>query len=269
MKRKRVKGPLACDSCRKRRSRCDSIDHLGCYRCKQLGTDCTFKTGDGSTLPNHGGELVPSHGINHSEPGMEMIRDPESSSTIIYQRETSESYGQDHNRLPSAQQPTFPEYSYIQPPLPTQPQSESILSSSVRGPSSQLSFQVNESSALTPSYSVLQARIVQLERALDSATSSTRGQSSQRLQTGQDILASFDNNYHSPVSLANTTASGQPLRREEAVEGRDEAWFLGKADPESFGLMHRGMKGKEEQGLKDPVAEGILGERQAEAAYQM
>lgn len=50
---------------------------------------------------------------------------------------------------------------------------------------------------------------------------------------------------------------------------RDEAWFREAADPETFGLIDRGMGSKEEHGLRDPVIEGIVTSSHAEAAYQM
>lgn len=50
---------------------------------------------------------------------------------------------------------------------------------------------------------------------------------------------------------------------------RDEAWFQTWADPERFSLIHRGVQGKEERGLRDPIIEGIITESQAEMMYQM
>jgi len=52
-------------------------------------------------------------------------------------------------------------------------------------------------------------------------------------------------------------------------EERDETWYRRWADPETFGLVNQGLKGKEESGLRDPIAEGIITEAQAEVAYQL
>jgi hypothetical protein len=53
------------------------------------------------------------------------------------------------------------------------------------------------------------------------------------------------------------------------VVRRDEAWYAGSADPVTYGLIYRGIRGKEEAGLRDPIGEGLITESQAEAAYQM
>jgi hypothetical protein len=48
---------------------------------------------------------------------------------------------------------------------------------------------------------------------------------------------------------------------------RDEAWFRRNADPETFSKIDRGIHGKEERGLRDPIAEGIITRRRAEEAF--
>lgn len=53
----------------------------------------------------------------------------------------------------------------------------------------------------------------------------------------------------------------------KANEDRDEAWFRRTADPETFGRIDRGILGKEEKGLRDPIAEGIITKRRAEEVY--
>ncbi|RSH92460.1 hypothetical protein EHS25_008876 [Saitozyma podzolica] len=53
------------------------------------------------------------------------------------------------------------------------------------------------------------------------------------------------------------------------VVRRDEAWYAGSADPVTYGLIYRGIRGKEEAGLRDPIGEGLITESQAEAAYQI
>jgi hypothetical protein len=50
---------------------------------------------------------------------------------------------------------------------------------------------------------------------------------------------------------------------------RDEVWYREAADPETYSLINRGMEDMLEHGLEDPVAQGILGAAQAEAAFQL
>jgi hypothetical protein len=69
---------------------------------------------------------------------------------------------------------------------------------------------------------------------------------------------------HVPALSPSTVLSTQ-----REAEGRDQSWYLEQADPETYGLILRGMKSKGEHGLKDPVAEGVITAGQAEAAYQL
>jgi hypothetical protein len=50
---------------------------------------------------------------------------------------------------------------------------------------------------------------------------------------------------------------------------RDEAWYRGAADPETFGLITWGLEDMTEHGLEDPVLQGVITAGQAEVAYQM
>jgi hypothetical protein len=61
--------------------------------------------------------------------------------------------------------------------------------------------------------------------------------------------------------------AAQGHREGEADEDRDEAWFRRTADPETFGRIDRGILGKEEKGLRDPIAEGVISKRRAEEVY--
>jgi hypothetical protein len=40
LKRKRTRCPVACDACKKRKSRCEVDSPAGCHRCRILGTPC-------------------------------------------------------------------------------------------------------------------------------------------------------------------------------------------------------------------------------------
>lgn len=73
------------------------------------------------------------------------------------------------------------------------------------------------------------------------------------------------------MDTGTSGASRMPQLRNAGpeCEERDETWYRRWADPETFGLVNQGLKGKEESGLRDPIAEGIITEAQAEVAYQL
>lgn len=89
-----------------------------------------------------------------------------------------------------------------------------------------------------------------------------------------DYTLSTQENFTPPTSIPTVGPMEitEPLverKKSAGGEERDETWYRRWADPESFGLVHRGMKSKGELWLRDPIAEGIITEPQAEAAYQL
>ena len=74
--------------------------------------------------------------------------------------------------------------------------------------------------------------------------------------------------YPSIYANKQSLPSSGPARRDgKNKEERDEAWFKRTADPETFGRIDRGILGKEEKGLRDPISEGIISKRRAEEVY--
>lgn len=102
----------------------------------------------------------------------------------------------------------------------------------------------------------LRQRVAQLEQALSGLV--REGQSREREQLGHE-------------SNARGRVGGYASVRgsEDRAGPRDEAWYREWADPEAFGRIHGGIGSKEELGLRDPVAEGVISVDHAEAAYQM
>jgi hypothetical protein len=47
-KRRRTKNAVACQQCQVRKSRCEMIEREGCYRCRVLKSDCSFRLSSGS-----------------------------------------------------------------------------------------------------------------------------------------------------------------------------------------------------------------------------
>ncbi|WOO85381.1 Glucose transport transcription regulator RGT1 [Vanrija pseudolonga] len=182
-KRRRAKIPVACEACRKRRSRCDLIDANGCHRCKQLGSECSFA---GSSAYHAISTLQPSAADSDKQHVVPIPRDVE-------------------NQLDQ-----------------------------------------------------LRLRVAQLEQALSGLV--REGQSREREQLGHE------SNARGRVGgYASVRGSGS----EDRAGPRDEAWYREWADPEAFGRIHGGIGSKEELGLRDPVAEGVISVDHAEAAYQI
>ena len=90
--------------------------------------------------------------------------------------------------------------------------------------------------------------------------------------TDQSLMAAWSpsttlTNTNIQVNRQIIANAAQGHREGKANEDRDEAWFRRTADPETFGRIDRGILGKEEKGLRDPIAEGIISKRRAEEVY--
>lgn len=62
---------------------------------------------------------------------------------------------------------------------------------------------------------------------------------------------------------------GQEGNLGAGLSGREEAWYLDSAGPETYGMVHRGLESKADRGLRDPVREGVISEQEAETLYQL
>lgn len=208
IKRPRTKGLAACTQCRTRRSKCDLIDELGCHRCKQLDSQCSFR------------------GVNVS-----------------------------------AERPRESVISTVIPSSPTNRNDENG----------------QTVTALAEKIAALERQLSDVQRtvALSSGTCEPDTYISgpafdYSISTGPS--SSEPNplpSVHDTSPATNLQRQSIPVESRKKESDRDETWFRTWADPEKFGLINRGMQGKEEMGLRDPIVEGIVSESQAEIMYQL
>ncbi|WVW80730.1 hypothetical protein I302_102716 [Kwoniella bestiolae CBS 10118] len=84
------------------------------------------------------------------------------------------------------------------------------------------------------------------------------------LHVAPNIPSSPTNHITTPGQSSATRTTGQG-----APGPRFQGWYRSLADPETYGLIHRGMMTRTHEGLRDPIEAGVITEGQAEVAFQI